>query len=722
MVTSTYLPATQSSSGRLNGWFTDALALWRETGNEEGAVRTKDGRFLSYAHIRHAESGLHLLAVVSTADHKYFSDVKELQGIMIAVGVCCAALVVGLGLGIIYFVSVPIRGLKEGMGFAATLQNEKVVPTRSFLSEINSLCVAFAKMNAMLTEAKAYMPASMLVRYTSEEDSDDDDQDEGRLMSVRKYASGRRSNMSSPADSVAPRHINNIDANTEYTVASANGRHASPDALSHASLRNRRVALLAVNVRGFTALPDFAINTIAGHSTALLDLIAAAAASERGVIDSFHGDHFMISFNAVKPVGSPGRRAVQCSSAIHQAVAGTAYERLSMGASCGMAVVGSLGNLTQRRLSIIGGCYTKALRLQRAAASLERSVEPLFGKDSAPASCFHCLIDGAARAECVDSFDMVLVGGLRAYAFRGREAIIEEFTKVVDVSDSMSPRSDGSPLNGVEVNAQALHHMANEIATSAALKKKTSSTYPIDDVGSANSKKPQPQLYAVVFDLGKDHDKQHHLGRNINGEWMYEIHQKSMANPFRLVNEAMEAAMKGGDIITSARDRHAQLLQESRSNTGAVKSKLSSMAAILSSVSTLLEQANVHADGVQVFAGHRAGSKVADISHSAPSVRLIQTDKLRLDFEQLGKQIPAGLERLISSLLPPTNSSDTHLSQPDATFNLQDPVATNESNSSDSFASSVEMAELLEWLRIAYLAYLAREAGEEDFSNVASWA
>lgn len=633
----TYFSATESSSSALNKWFKDALAFSQNAGTEQGAFHTQDRRFLSFAHIRHSESNLHLFAIVSTADYKYFTEVNKLQRTMVGIGVACAVLVVSLGFLIIYFVSVPIRGLKKSMGYAATLQNEKVVSARSFLSEIDSLCVAFSKMNIMLTEAKTYMPASMLIKFSADSSGSADEDEDVELVESRREVSVLKNSVHTLTASQASRRASQsyVDGAQEQTTTSGPPRVAE-------GLKNRRVGILCVNVRGFTSIRDFAITNISTHSTSLLDVIAQATSSEGGVIDSFHGDNFMVCFNAVKSVGTPGGRAVQCASAIHHALADTPYRRLSMGVGCGQAVVGPLGNTSQRRMSIIGDCYTKAIRLQKVAAALERSLEPLFGEQNKSlVNCFHVLIDPTTKAECGELIDSLLVGLLKE-------------------------------TNGKASKARfGYRHSSTVGITLMQLKSLQQPTA----LPSLNN-----QIHAVVFDMGAKGGK-----KGNDDEWMYEIHQMSLRNPFRLANEAMEAAMAGNteDVLRAARDRNVHFLEDT-SATGPC------IASVHTSLITYLER----------VVKCESSPSVAELG----SVAFRRPEDIVIDFSLIaenGEQVES--ERLLSSFVrsdaPTATTQDEEISESNNTaLNLQ----------LKAVPSSFQIAELAEWLRLAYLLDLGK--------------
>ena len=499
----------------------------------DGVVRHR-GRFLSFCHAFLGPANeLHLFLLVSTEESYYFREQRKARDTVIGIGVAFAVVIVVLVGAMIAFIGVAIWRLTGNMDLAAKLRNEEVAPLRSILTEIDALCTNFALMNEKLLAARAFMPASMLVRSSDdegtgadidgglngEEDDDDDtfyddEGDFGDSRSVtysghhsatgkalgglqqqsRKRGGGGRSRAQSNASHSAHSNYSNssslhpirldgtttrivgvtksrqqkqMGGNTDdssmstaadqrttataYSTAAAKGGGApqlsgAAAALAAASaaaalLKTRRVGVLCLNVRGFTTatVPSFGPTALTSLCSRLVETVNAVAGAERGVVDSFHGDHFVLTFNAVRVAGAPGRRAVVASFALREALAqlgasmakttGRCQEdssaaaqqqqqrkglpvvnnnnskdpsgvvrvpasamgaavissppplpltALSMGAACGNATVGPLGSALSKRLSIIGPCYSRALRLQRACDLMERAADPLF--------------------------------------------------------------------------------------------------------------------------------------------------------------------------------------------------------------------------------------------------------------------------------------------------------------------------------------------------------
>eukprot|EP00742_Colponemidia_sp_Colp-10_P026806 GILJ01032955.1.p1 GENE.GILJ01032955.1~~GILJ01032955.1.p1 ORF type:complete len:286 (+),score=42.00 GILJ01032955.1:253-1110(+) len=211
-----------------------------------------------------------------------------------------------------------------------------------------------------------------------------------------------------------------------------------------------------------------------------------------------------------------------------------------MGIGCGTAVVGSLGTATQRRLSIIGSCYTRALTLQRLSATLEASLRGLFSPTEAP-TCYECIIDEPTRSECPENCPNVCVGTVPR---QGKAS-----AGLVTVSQDPTPTEKQS-------------------------------------------------VYGVVFNDEPEPDSKAY------DEWMYEMDGLHHANPFRYVNEAMESALKpsGGAsaAIPAAKHRLAQLNQDAQQRGSA---RASAMAGILALVMEQLEHPAMTPNGAQQLLG-----------------------------------------------------------------------------------------------------------------------
>jgi class 3 adenylate cyclase len=147
-------------------------------------------------------------------------------------------------------------------------------------------------------------------------------------------------------------------------VTGANGHGQQPAGVTTVRL----VSVAALNVVGFhaAALRDGAVR-LGNIAEALTALIAAAAMEERGVVDSFHGDHFLLTFNAAASCATHTIRAAKCALRIGQRAAATFAElgvRVAGGVASGPARCGTLGSKDARRFSIVGAAVPQAYALE----------------------------------------------------------------------------------------------------------------------------------------------------------------------------------------------------------------------------------------------------------------------------------------------------------------------------------------------------------------------
>jgi class 3 adenylate cyclase len=134
------------------------------------------------------------------------------------------------------------------------------------------------------------------------------------------------------------------------------------------SLSPAVVSVLALNVRGFhRRVAEMTVDDTVSRFGRLVALVESAASDYRGVVDSFHGDHFYCSFNAVKPCVNHAQRAattgLQVCAGVEEAFGrGTV---ITGGVAMGRAHVGNLGSASLKRFNTIGAVYTQAGVLER---------------------------------------------------------------------------------------------------------------------------------------------------------------------------------------------------------------------------------------------------------------------------------------------------------------------------------------------------------------------
>lgn len=241
----------------------------------------------------------------------------------------------------------------------------------SVLSELSALQASFIAMNDKLLQARPYLPQALLVTV------DDDRDEEGSEVSLN--FNGTAVDASSNVDMIdremgnsLTRRASQDSSITESTMrastllSSTNSPVAAPSSCSAAY---RRIAMLVINASGFHST----VSALAPHETqsvvsGLVSAVEGAVRNERGLVDSFHGDHFMVSFNTVRLVGVAVRNAALCALQVESAVRQqTPFKRVSMGLAEGRTLVGNMGNASIMKLCAVGPVCGLAVLLERVA-------------------------------------------------------------------------------------------------------------------------------------------------------------------------------------------------------------------------------------------------------------------------------------------------------------------------------------------------------------------
>ena len=300
--------------------------------------------------------------------------------------------------GVLIFIRGPLAALKTNMIRAAALHNDEVEQTLSPIAEISDLSKVFDGMNQQLLIARSFVPEAVLIGKTEgSHDAEDDDEGSFEIKSTTQH--------SRQPSSAAPRgHKHEFDFATITEETSQQSKTSSNGMAKLFNVIEKRVGVLSLNIVGFHALctPDRVAsraNKTNSISTTLLTLAVACSHRERGVMDSFHGDHFILTFNASRSVTGPLAAAVRAAdnfiSQVHEALGATG---VAAGAAAGKALVGTFGIDGYRRMSVVGEPYRTAVALQLAAVQHLR----INGGVLPPAS-EGCMVDESAPKELSNS-------------------------------------------------------------------------------------------------------------------------------------------------------------------------------------------------------------------------------------------------------------------------------------------------------------------------------
>ncbi|CUI14498.1 adenylate cyclase, putative, partial [Bodo saltans] len=154
----------------------------------------------------------------------------------------------------------------------------------------------------------------------------------------------------------------------DHKSGSTSGMYPRPRRLNlSSSLASRRVTVAYGNMVGSSSLfPDRGAQVAQKILGDVLSIIETAVTAQRGVIDLYHGDRVMVSFNASTVLTSSGPRAARAILQIEKAIedlASPSMPAVRWGVSTGNAVVGNFGTNRTRRFCVCGPVVNQAFAL-----------------------------------------------------------------------------------------------------------------------------------------------------------------------------------------------------------------------------------------------------------------------------------------------------------------------------------------------------------------------
>ncbi|CUG90064.1 guanylate cyclase, putative, partial [Bodo saltans] len=386
-----------------------------------------------------------LLIIKTIPRDAYYHDshVAFQSSLTVVIVVCLVSIVASVA--VFFGITNPVHQLTLNFRHASALENEKAEFGSTVITEMSDLNEEFVILNSRLATARAFLPHSILlngglppcgaegsVLMAAQLDGADADQFDvfsNTTSPTNRYppppplehaAEGKEGeepnqspqapNPMMAATSVPPINNNKGRGNSPVTLpqisvaptssalaASGIGMHQPAHHQQHQPqfgfsdlLHRRGVAVLFVNVMSFekilTAWPDVGMRV---HAAVLHEIIGAVTARS-GVVDSFHGDRFLITFNASVVCPAPAARAVEAMMELITKIFSRAHHKLvgasnmlggqqsgaseilrsfgvRVGASCGPAMCGTIGNRCIQRFSTVGKCVGQAHSLMQYA-------------------------------------------------------------------------------------------------------------------------------------------------------------------------------------------------------------------------------------------------------------------------------------------------------------------------------------------------------------------
>ena len=405
-------PAGGTPSADLNQVYTKAIEVCKTSDCNSPVIHRDGSRLISILRVRDASTDLDLLMVSSVPRSYFFGSADTSMYVSITVSaVCCVLMIVGC-VGLLMCIRPALSKLQDNMLLASELQNDRVEHTDSVLTDIAELSSVFDEMNKRLLVARSFVPEAVLL---GQQDNTQDDDDEGSV-AIRGRTGSKRTIGSQLSNSMLARS-SIVRSGTIQTSQDTPTSVMSSEKLARLFVMGeKRVTVLALNLLGFNNLLTIdkhipRAQRIHEISAQLLTIVVAAAQEERGVMDSFHGDHFILTFNASRAVAGALGAAVRTAGAISVAVRHDSMFRgslgLSAGAASGKTHVGTLGIDGHRRLSVVGHAYRSAVGLQGVCAQfMQRTATRKSGGVTAG-----CVVDEQALKEISSSgIYMQLIG------------------------------------------------------------------------------------------------------------------------------------------------------------------------------------------------------------------------------------------------------------------------------------------------------------------------
>jgi hypothetical protein len=332
------------------------------------------------------EWGLDLRIIVMTPEIDFLASLYREANV--GVGSAAAAVVVLMLLaGALAFALLrPLVGVERMMVDGANFTADGAVACkadRSPMAEVRAIQTAFEQLQRQLAAVRPYVPMSVLATLDSDAVFDDGSPVESARGSAAGSQSGSvhrgsqlRSSSRAASYRVGRSHINHMAASIRSgsdSGASGSTAYVSPVGAVRVlnvaiGLVSRRIAVLAFNLRGFHALAGAKTADAVALQAAVQAAVEQAATDSGGVVDSFHGDRAVVSYNAVTPVASAAVSAAIAALRLEATLRGGAianYGGCSMGLASGAANVGNIGSPSSRRFCIVGNVYNQAVALER---------------------------------------------------------------------------------------------------------------------------------------------------------------------------------------------------------------------------------------------------------------------------------------------------------------------------------------------------------------------
>jgi len=386
-------------------------------------------------------------------------DVVKSRNVSIGVSVAVFVVMAFIASGLIVFLLRPLDDVAQRMYWAASFRDDTTQMDKSAIAEIHALQDAYQAMNKQLNLMKCFLPANLLHNDADDleeameaaENRDAAVESEGRegasnaRLSADKYSAARKTaGKADGSESVASRRTGRSSNSNRVAAVVA----PAPIALS---LTNSSVTMLSTNLIGLhDRMGHMTVDAVIAAFGGLVASVEKAVMEHRGVVDSFHGDHFYASFNSVRPCVNHSARGVFSALAILTELGDSVKlgRGVTIGVATGKAQVGNLGCSSLKRHCTVGPVYTQATVLERLCRLYKaRVLVTGVGAESLTNVCRHCV-------------DYVALPGTSG-ATKREIATVHPKADLAEAMASMTPGGDKEKVDGEWMYEMAAGEAAN---------------------------------------------------------------------------------------------------------------------------------------------------------------------------------------------------------------------------------------------------------------------
>uniref|UniRef100_A0A7S1QBG3 Guanylate cyclase domain-containing protein n=1 Tax=Neobodo designis TaxID=312471 RepID=A0A7S1QBG3_NEODS len=319
-----------------------------------------EGDDFMYGASRIRSRSLNLATILVTRKSFYLESGIHARNVSIGVGVAVFVLLAAAVAATTVAVVTPIRTVAENVRVAADfVENDAGLQQEtSVLAEVAELQEAYLDLTTELKRVRGFVPQAVLLRYDGQEEdvpADETTFSETGSQRSRSHASRRSANSRG-------RSTNQASRKSSEGVSAA-----AAAAMLSLGLKPQSATVVVSNLTGFVAhASQVSRDRLVGQMDEVVTRVVELVRGVDGVLASFHGDHFVTTFNAARPCASHARRGCTLATELAVEIPATGMGlAIRSGVATGRCLVGNLGSDAAKASAAVGGTYTRASLLER---------------------------------------------------------------------------------------------------------------------------------------------------------------------------------------------------------------------------------------------------------------------------------------------------------------------------------------------------------------------